>query len=105
MGFRFGWALLGQQGCPPDFCDHGGSGLRLLAAIFISGLKLKLSIHRVASSSAALLKFDTLLLFGNTSANLWRLLKLRRWLADVTRSVSCLYLGLSLLFSGNKEFA
>jgi len=68
-------------------------------------MKLKLSPRSVASSLAAILKFDTLLLVGNTSANLWGLLKLRRWLADVTRSVSCLYLGLSLLFSGNKEFA
>jgi hypothetical protein len=59
----------------------------------------------VASSLAALLKFDTLLLFGNTLANRCGLLKLRRWLANVTRSASCLYLGLSFLFSGNKEFA
>ena len=69
-------------------------------------LKLKLSICRVASSSlAALLKFGTLFVFSNTSANLWGLLKLPGWLADVTRSAPCLYLGLSLLFSGNKEFA
>ena len=57
-----------------------------------------------ASSLAALLKFGTLFVFSNTSANLWGLLKLRGRLADITRSVPCLYLGLSLPFSGNKEF-
>lgn len=59
-------------------------------------LKLKLSTYRVASSLAALLKFDTLSVFGNTSANLWGLLKLRGRLADATRSVPCFYLQVKL---------
>jgi hypothetical protein len=83
----------------------GGSGPWLLVVIFISRLKLKLSICRAASSLAALLKFATLFVFSNTSASLWRLLKLPGWLADVPRSAPCLYLGLSLLLSGNKDFA
>ena len=67
-------------------------------------MKLKLSIRRVASSLAALIKFGTLFVFSNTSANLWGLLKLPGRFADVPHSAPCLYLGLSLLFSGNKEF-